>query len=161
MLLEQLRYSFGNLSAKNFNDAALEELVTLIRGAGLRAALRTLKETCRRSPWRRGCLPRVSRTRRKYLGTDADRRGLTSRVSNAEGSISDAFADGNGTQFADHERRGKRQRHRANGRLYFPLCGQRRKLFVDIPDEKRRGGVLANHPDDRVCDVLLHWARRA
>ena len=66
MLLEQLRYSMGNLDAKNFNESGLDELAGLITEP---VYLRLEDEE--------GRLTQLSATA----------EGLTSRVTNAEGSI--------------------------------------------------------------------------
>lgn len=66
MLLEQLRYSMGNLDAKNFNESGLDELAGLIT-----------EPVYLRLEDAEGGLAQLSATA----------EGLTSRVTNAEGSI--------------------------------------------------------------------------
>lgn len=88
MLLEQLRYSFGNLSAKNFNDAALEELVTLIREP-VYVQLSDLEGNLSSLSLEAGLLAsRISDAEGNISALTQTAGGLTSRVSNAEGSIS-------------------------------------------------------------------------
>lgn len=88
MLLEQLRYSFGNLSAENFNDAALEELVTLIREP-VYVQLSDLEGNLSSLSLEAGLLAsRISDAEGNISSLTQTAQGLTSRVSNAEGSIS-------------------------------------------------------------------------
>lgn len=88
MLLEQLRYSMGNLDAKNFNESGLSEIASLItepvyvRLEDEEGRLSELSVTAA------GLESRVSDAEGNISSLTLTANGLDTRVSNAEGDIS-------------------------------------------------------------------------
>ena len=88
MLLEQLRYSMGNLDKENFNDAGLEEIANIITEPVYvqlkddEANIAALTVTAA------GLGARLSDAEGNITQLTATTTSLTSRISSAEGSIS-------------------------------------------------------------------------
>ena len=88
MLLEQLRYSMGNLDKENFNDAGLEEIANIITEPVYvqlkddEANIAALTVTAA------GLGARLSDAEGNITQLNATTTSLTSRISSAEGSIS-------------------------------------------------------------------------
>lgn len=88
MLLEQLRYSMGNLDKENFNDAGLEEIANIITEPVYvqlkddEANIAALTVTAA------GLGARLSDAEGNITQLTATNTSLTSRISSAEGSIS-------------------------------------------------------------------------
>ena len=88
MLLEQLRYSMGNLDKENFNDAGLEEIANIITEPVYvqlkddEANIAALTVTAA------GLGARLNDAEGNITQLTATSKSLTSRISSAEGSIS-------------------------------------------------------------------------
>lgn len=98
MLLEQLRYSMGNLDAKNFNESGLNEIASLItepvyaRIEDEEGRLSELSVTAE------GLVSRVSDAEGSISSLAQTANGLSSRVQNAEGNISSLTQTANSLQ---------------------------------------------------------------
>ena len=96
MLLEQLRYSMGNLDKENFNDAGLEEIANIITEPVYvqlkddEANIAALTVTAA------GLGARLSDAEGNITQLTATTTSLTSRISNAEGNISSLTQTVNG-----------------------------------------------------------------
>ena len=88
MLLEQLRYSMGNLDKDNFNDAGLEEIANIITQPVYvqlkddEQNIMALQETAQ------GMDARISDAEGNITALSATSTSMSSRITNAEGSIS-------------------------------------------------------------------------
>lgn len=88
MLLEELRYSFGNLGAENFNSSGLEEIANIITEPiyaqlyGEEGDITTLMATSE------GLSARIEGAEGAITSLAATSEGLSSRVEDAEGAVS-------------------------------------------------------------------------